>query len=92
MKEEVIYSTHVLTQMFKRGISEEDIEYVLENGYIIKEYSDDKPYPSYLILGIVKESPLHVVYAANETGEKIIITAYQPDKELWNSDFTVKKG
>ncbi len=81
----------MVTQMFKREISDLDIEHVLNTGVIIKEYPDDKPYPSRLILGYIGKIPLHVVSAINEAGENIIVTAYSPDKTLWNSDFTVKK-
>lgn len=91
LKAKVLYSAHAVTQMFKRGIGEEDIEYALNHGSIIMEYPDDVPYPSYLILGKIGERPLHVVYAINEAGDKIIITAYHPDKELWNIDFTEKR-
>jgi hypothetical protein len=37
--------------MFERNISDEVVEKVIKNGKIIKEYLDDKPYPSFLILG-----------------------------------------
>ena len=90
MEGEVIYSAHVITQMFKRGISEQDIEYILNYGYIIREYPEDSPYPSYLILGVKEGRPLHVVYAVNENGDKIVITTYQPDQAIWNDDFTEK--
>ena len=53
----------------------------------IKEYPDDKPYPSRLILGWKEGKPLHVVAA-----ETIIITVYQPDPTLWNADFRSKKS
>jgi hypothetical protein len=91
MERQIIYSAHVVIQMFKRGITEEDIEHVLNAGVIIKDYPDDKPYPSFLILGYKGNIPLHIVYAVNEIGESIIITAYQPDNTLWNNDYTVKK-
>jgi len=86
----LIFSSHVVTQMFKRGISVQDIEHVINTGTVIKDYPDDKPYPSRLILGFAGKTPLHVVSAKNMAGEIIVITAYQPDKALWNSDFTIK--
>jgi hypothetical protein len=91
MKRKIIYSAHVVIQMFKRGISEEDIEYIIDTGVIIREYPDDKPYPSCLILGFVGKVPFHVVNAVGEFGEIIIITAYQPDITLWNDDYTIKR-
>ena len=91
MKVKIIYSAHVVIQMFKRGISVEDIVHILNTGVIIREYLDDKPYPSFLILGFRDLTPLHIVYAVNEVGENIIITAYEPDSALWNNEYTIKK-
>ena len=87
----LIFSSHVVTQMFKRGISVQDIEHVINSGTVIKDYPEDKPYPSRLILGFAGITPLHVVAAKDLVGETIVITAYQPDETLWNSDFTIKK-
>jgi len=37
--------------------------------------------------------PLHVVAADVEiTGETIIITVYEPDPDIWNTDFRSKKA
>ncbi len=91
MKRKLIYSSHVVIQMFKRGISQQDIELALAAGVIIREYPDDKPYTNYLLLFFSANIPLHLVYALNEVGEYIIITAYQPDNSIWKDDFTVKK-
>lgn len=82
---------HVVAQMFKRSISVQDIEHVISTGTVIMDYPDDEPYPSRLILGFIGKTPLHVVSAKNMAGETIVITAYQPDKILWNNDFTIKK-
>ena len=91
MKLKIIYSAHVVIQMFKRGISEEYIVQILNTGVIIREYPEDRPYPSFLILGFRDRTPLHIVYAVNEVGENVIITAYEPDSALWNNDYTIKK-
>jgi len=91
MKVKIIYSAHVVIQMFKRGISVQDIVHILNTGVIIRAYPEDKPYPSFLILGFRDRTPLHIVYAVNEVGENIIITAYEPDSELWDNDYTIKK-
>jgi hypothetical protein len=37
--------------MFERQITEEDVRNVLNNGIIIEDYPDDRPYPSKLSLG-----------------------------------------
>ena len=82
-----VYREHAILRMFERDIFEVDIENTVKNGEIIEEYLDDKPYPSYLALGIAQK-PLHVVFAKNyEDDSIIIITAYYPDKDKWSSDY-----
>lgn len=83
---------HAVQRMFERGISVEDVKHVVENGEVIHEYADDTPYPSRLILGWKELRPLHVVVADHPTeDEKIIITAYEPDPQIWESDFRHKR-
>lgn len=83
---------HARLRMFERNIKVDDIISVIGNGKIIKQYEDDKPFPSCLISG--KDSlgnAVHVVISINEENINII-TAYRPDPEIWNTDFTEKKG
>jgi hypothetical protein len=59
---------------------------------VIREYADDTPHPSRLILGWRDERPLHVVAADDEdANETYIITVYEPDPDVWNDDFRSKK-
>ena len=66
---------------------------VLETGEIIEKYTDDKPYPSCLIVGWTEaKRPLHVVCAPVPTEEGlIIITTYQPDSNRWEAGFKRRK-
>ena len=82
---------HMIMRFQQRHISYTDIKEVILNGEIIKEYSDDKPYPSCLILGRTRKNRvLHVV--AGLTEEKLcLITAYEPEKILWDEDFRTRK-
>jgi len=75
----------------KGAISVNDIEQVIKDGQIIKNYSNDKPFPSYLVKGFVDNKVLHVVVSYDILGNYYIITAYQPDEGIWNVDFTIKK-
>ena len=50
---EVLFSDHAITQMFKRNISVADAKLVIERGETVTEYSNDKPYPSCLMLAYV---------------------------------------
>jgi hypothetical protein len=55
------------------------------DGEIIKEYSDDKPYPSCLILGhTFRGEPVHSVWA-------VLITVYRPDSEKWEEGWKERK-
>ena len=70
--------------MFQSRISEEDVRHVLEYGEIIRNYPDDTPYPSRLVLGRLASKPVHVVAADDtETGDTFAVTVYKPDSELW---------
>jgi hypothetical protein len=85
------YSNHAIAQMFKRGISADEVEAAIENGENIKEYPQDTPFPSFLKLYFSNARPIHVVVSQdNSTGICFVITAYQPDPSLWNSDFKTK--
>jgi len=85
------YSNHALAQMFRRRISPDEVETTVTNGEKINDYPHDKPYPSCLILHFVNGRPIHVVVSQDSTsGVCYIITAYQPDPALWQSDFKNK--
>ena len=86
-----IYRLHAIERMFQRDIEECQVEEVVENGEIIEEYYDDKPYPSFLVFGENENLPLHVVYAIDKENNVIIITAYRPNLEKWQNDFRTRK-
>lgn len=87
-----IFRRHALERMAERNISRADVEWVVEAGEIIREYADDMPYPSRLMLGWRDERALHVVAADDdEANETYIITVYEPDPDVWNDDFRSKK-
>ena len=87
------FSGHAVRQMFARAVSVDDVAGLVRDGEIIKEYPDDKPYPSFLILGFVRGSAVHVVVALDEAAKTaIVITAYIPDEQLWSDDFRRRRG
>lgn len=82
---------HSFRRMFEREISPEDVLTVVKQGEIIKEYPDDKPYPSFLILKFVNNKPIHIVVAKNEPDEFcFVVTVYEPDPGIWSKDFKTK--
>lgn len=78
--------------MFSRNIAFDDVETILKSGETIEEYPSDNPYPSKLLLGFIAKRPIHIV-AAFDDNEKccIIVTAYEPDKDLWAANFKNRK-
>ncbi len=88
---ELIFRVHSIQRMFERGISRDDVRHVIDNGEVIREYPDDTPFPSRLLLGWRENRPLHVVAAYNDDDQIIIITVYEPDPEIWETDFKKKK-
>ncbi len=87
-KGEVLYTRHARDEMrtepFGKIRAEEVLEAVM-TGELIERYENDKPYPSVLIYGTTyAERPLHLVCAySREEDLAIIVTAYQPDLNLW---------
>ncbi|GAB3970133.1 hypothetical protein GCM10028806_17570 [Spirosoma terrae] len=88
---QVVYKLHAVEQMFKRNITQAEVEQVINLGETIAAYPDDKPYPSLLRLAFVNKRPIHIVVAQSELGECFIITAYEPSVFLWDADFKTKK-
>lgn len=87
----VTYKLHAVEQMFKRSITQSEVERVIEYGVTIAEYVNDKPYSSILRLAFINNRPIHVVVAQSETGECFVVTAYEPSIFLWETDFKTKK-
>ncbi len=87
----VFSSRHVVIHMFERSITRADILEVPRTGEVIEQYPEDSPFPSFLMLGFSEHHPLHVVVAVDsETGTCYIITAYDPDAEVWERDFRTR--
>lgn len=89
--EKLVISGHGFQKMFERFISVENVESVIKEGEIIKEYFDDKPYPTFLLLGFINKKALHIVIAKNEKEKNcILVTAYFPDASMWDATFKNK--
>lgn len=90
--EQITVTEHARQRLAERKIKINDVISCIAGGDIIKQYEDDKPFPSCLILGMsVKNKFLHAVVSYD--GEFIhLITAYYPDAEQWEPDFKTRKG
>lgn len=86
----VVAFTHT-EKLRQRRIKAQNIEQAVKTGTIIEEYPDDPRGPSCLILGFVGKRPLHVVLGHLDTEEILIITAYQPSREEWESDWKTRR-
>lgn len=90
-EETIIMTAHVIKRCKERNIDSDSIINVIMHGEIIKQYEDDKPFPSCLLLGMsVKGRYLHVV-VASDTVNLHIITAYYPNTDEWETDFKTRK-
>lgn len=85
---ETKFSAHAILRMFERQISKNIVIKSIQTGEIIAEYWDDKPYPSFLILGWMGRQPLHIIVAFDEGAKLcVVVTLYIPDTKLWENDF-----
>lgn len=87
----VIFTNHARKRVDERKVLTAEIEEVILNGEVIEEYPEDKPYPSCLILGYVRnKEPLYILCALSEI--VIIVTIHWFDPEKWMNHKTRKKG
>lgn len=90
---EYSFSRHAVEKMFNRGISTDEVKQIAQDGDLIREYPEDQPYPSYLLLGYVNGRPLHVLVAQEtEGGPCVVVTAYVPDNTYWLDDYRTRRN
>ena len=88
----IVMTQHAKARLMERNITIEDIKNSIQTGEIIKQYEDDSPFPSCLLLGLTKkESPIHVV-ASIDNEYLYIITAYYPSENEWEIDYKTRRG
>jgi len=88
----IAITKHAKNRLTERGITVSDIQSAIQTGEIIKQYEDDKPFPSCLLLGLTEcYKYIHVV-AGIDDGYLYIITAYYPDENEWEADLKTRKG
>jgi hypothetical protein len=77
-----IITRHAQRRCDSRKISIEEIKWVIAHGEIIESYPHDKPYPSCLIMGYVREEePLYILCALSHRVH--IITVHWLDPTKW---------
>ena len=89
--ENIAITEHARIRLYERDIRVDDIVNGINTGEIIKQYEDDRPLPSCLVLGFsVKAEYIHIVVSC-DTDFIYLITAYFPDPNIWESDFKTRK-
>jgi hypothetical protein len=68
--------------MDERSVYMEDLITLIKDGEIIEDYSNSKPCPSALIMGILNEQCCHAVVGICRNHLRII-TVYWPDEDEW---------
>lgn len=94
MKRSFYFTEHSLQEADNDDLELEDVMKVAEEGEMIKESPEDKPFLSGLKLGWSSSSPrypIHVVCAIDDKKRINIITVYRPDNIIWNNDFKTKR-
>ena len=92
-KKKILFLPHAVRQMSRsnRMISISELRHVVEDGELIEDYPEDVRGHSCLILGYDEEGrPIHVVCSPKED-YLAIITAYLPDPNQWEDNFTKRK-
>lgn len=84
--EQITVTEHARQRLAEREITVSDVLRCIETGEIIRQYEDDKPFPSCLVLGTTMEGkPIHAVVSQDDAFIHLI-TAYYPDQQLWETD------
>jgi hypothetical protein len=89
----VLLTDHADEEAEADGISFDEVYFSVFHGEVIREYPEDKPYPSCLLYGdTFGGDPVHSVWAYNEkSGFAVIITVYRPDPALWELDWKTRR-
>ena len=90
--EQTVFSGHAIQRIFERRVGIDAVNPVLSGGEIVADYPEETPYPSRLLLGFIEGRPLHVAVARDaDTSTCIIVTAYEPQPEKWESGFRKRR-
>ena len=88
----VLFSGDAVTRMFERGLHRRNVTDVLSGREVIAAYPDDRPFPSYLLLGFPEGRPIHLVAARDPaSGRCIVVTVYRPDPQKWADEFRTRR-
>ena len=89
--ENIAMTKHANGRLRERDISIDNVKHAILYGEIIRQYEDDKLFPSCLLLGTTENGDFIHIVASIDDEILYIITAYRPDKNEWESDLKVKR-
>lgn len=79
-RRQIKFTDHARIEMAKDGISADEVLKAIENGKVIEEYVDDRPFPSCLLYGKSDDKPIHVVSSLPlHINMLIVVTVYTSD-------------
>lgn len=85
MRGRLFYRLHARQQMAERNVTPADVVTVVSSGDLIEDtHHAGRPFPTQLWLGWIDQRPLHVVLAVDPSGDKYVITVYEPDAIRWD--------
>ncbi len=83
-KRKYLVRLHARERMLERELTFQEVRETLKNSKIIEEYSDDRPFPSFLALGFTSNNrPLHTIWALKNDSLVYLISVYEPDPDKW---------
>jgi Domain of unknown function (DUF4258) len=92
-QKKILYLPHAVRQMSRpdRMITTSEVRQAIQSGKVVEDYPEDPRGHSCLILGLGAENrPIHVVCSPKREF-LAIITAYLPNEEEWEDNFSKRK-
>lgn len=93
-KDRITFKKHALLRMHERKIVADEVKTAIYSSEIIESYHEDKPLPSYLLLGYTQQHhrPLHIVVAVDKNEALLwVITVYEPSLTEWEEGFKKRR-
>ena len=83
-RKQLKFTDHARIEMAKDRISVHEVLKAIENGKVIEEYEEHKPFPRCLLYGKSDDKPIHAVFALPQhVNMLIVVTVYIPDPKRW---------